>query len=55
MRTTNDNNPLTSGAPAPAPAPAPATAPLPGFSGFQTKKLPGAARIKFSLDFGKKL
>ena len=47
-------------APAPAPAPAPAstgyaTAPLPGFSGFQTKKIAGAAPIKFSLDFGKKL
>ena len=47
-------------APAPAPAPAPAStgytsAPLPGFSGFQTKKIAGAAPIKFSLDFGKKL
>ena len=47
-------------APAPAPAPAPAStgytsAPLPGFSGFQTKKITGAAPIKFSLDFGKKL
>jgi len=40
-------------APAPA-APAPAPAALPGFGGFQTKKLPGAAPIKFSLDFGSK-
>ena len=38
-----------------AAAPAPAPAALPGFGGFQTKKLPGAAPIKFSLDFGKKL
>ena len=41
-------------APAPA-APAPAPAALPGFGGFQTKKIAGAAPIKFSLDFGKKL
>ena len=41
---------------APAPAPeAPAPAALPGFGGFQTKKIAGAAPIKFSLDFGKKL
>ena len=39
---------------APAPA-APAPAALPGFGGFQTKKIAGAAPIKFSLDFGKKL
>ena len=45
-------------APAPAPAPTPlvaAPAPaLPGFGGFQTKKIAGAAPIKFSLDFGSK-